>query len=108
MPRGEHPNSRNNLKRGRPFDAESARKAKQKSDESKLFYKTLTEDLKERCSPDRLAKMNERIISMAEHGNLRAYELVRDGLGENPRDRNADPETLAKLDAVLAEIKGVE
>lgn len=28
--------------------------------------------------------MNESIITRAEHGDLNAYKLIRDGLGENP------------------------
>jgi hypothetical protein len=31
--------------------------------------------------------MNEKLIAQAERGNLRAYELIRDGLGEKPSDK---------------------
>lgn len=86
MPRGSNPNSRANLKKGKPFNAETARKAKQKSDEVKAAYRLLNEDLRERCTPERIEKMNERIIAMAEHGNLKAYELIRDGIGEKPKE----------------------
>lgn len=90
MPRGDNPNSRANLKRayrGRGgFDTETARKAKEKSDEAKAVYKSLNADLREQATPERIAKINSRLLSMAEHGNLRAYELIRDGLGERPRD----------------------
>lgn len=107
MPRGDNPNSRANLKKGKPFDAETARKAKEKSDEAKAVYRSLNEDLKECCTPERVRKMNERLLSMAEHGNLRAYELIRDGLGEKPEQkvgistREADME---KMDSVLRQL----
>ena len=88
MPRGDNPNSRKNLKKAYGgkggFDTETARKAKEKSDESKSLFKSLTADLKERCTPEHLEKMNTRIIQMAEHGNLKAWELIRDTLGEKP------------------------
>ena len=96
MPRGEHPNSRANLKRGKPFDAESARKAKIKSDASKIVYKTLAEDLKERMTADRVAELNEKLYLMAKHGNLHAYELIRDGLGEKPSDKTSVEMTVAE------------
>ncbi len=86
MPRGEHPNSRANLKRGKKFNADTARKAGQKSVDAKTVYKSLNADLREQCTPDRISRINARLISMAEHGNLRAYELVRDGLGEKPKE----------------------
>lgn len=92
MARGDNPNSRANLNKAYGgkggFDTESARKAKQKSDEAKTIYKSLNADLREQCTPERLAKINERVLQMAEHGNLRAYELVRDGLGEKPTEKH--------------------
>lgn len=91
MPRGDNPKSRENLKKAYGgkggFDTETARKAKEKSDEAKALYKSLNEDLRERCTPERIEKMNERIMAMAERGNIKAYELVRDGLGEKPTDK---------------------
>ena len=86
MPRGDNPNSRKNLARGKPFNADTARKAGKKSVEAKTVYRSLQEDLREQATPERIAKINNRLLSMAEHGNLKAYELVRDGLGEKPKD----------------------
>jgi len=110
MPRGEHPNSQQALKENRSktqFSGERAVKAAEKSAESRAIYKTLTEDLKERCTPERLAKMNERIIMMAEQGNLRAYELVRDGLGENPKNGTMDTEALKRAREILGGVDSV-
>lgn len=91
MPRGEHPNSRANLivnsERTPKQREDQARKAGQKSGEVRAQNASLSADLKGRCTPDRLAKINERILSMAEKGNLKAYELVRDTIGEKPVNR---------------------
>lgn len=95
MPRGEHPNSRKALaahRRKTQFNGETAVEAGRKSVEAKAVYKSLTADLRERCTPDRIGRINDRLISMAEHGNLKAYELIRDGLGEKPREAACEPE----------------
>ena len=91
MPRGMHPNSQKALQENRAkgqFDGETAVKARAKSQEAKTIYKSLNADLREQCTPERLAKINDRILQMAEHGNLRAYELIRDGLGEKPTEKH--------------------
>ena len=96
MPRGEHPNSRANLKRGKPFNADTARKAGEKSVQAKTIYKSLNEDLKERMTADRVAELNEKLYLMAKHGNLHAYELIRDGLGEKPNEKSSVEMTVAE------------
>lgn len=68
------------------FNGNTAAKAGRKSVQAKTVYKSLNADLREQATPERIAKINNRLLSMAEHGNLRAYELVRDGLGEKPKD----------------------
>lgn len=88
MPRGDNPNSRANLtKRSSKEARENGKKGGIASGEARRLYKSLNEDLKERCTPERLAKINEKVLAMAERGNLKAYELVRDGLGEKPNDK---------------------
>lgn len=90
MPRGDNPNSRKNLivnsERTPEQRRELATKAGIASGEARAIYKSLNEDLKECCTPERIRKMNERIMALAEQGNLRAYELIRDGLGEKPKN----------------------
>lgn len=94
MGRGDNPNSRANL---RPFKAglpektqrEIQRKGSKAGNEAKAQQKKLNEDLKERCTPERMGKLNDKLLAMAEKGNLKAYELVRDGLGEKPIDKMA-------------------
>ena len=111
MPRGDNPNSRKNLiknsERTPKERQKQASKAGKASGEARAIYKSLNEDLKEQCTPERIAKINNRIISMAEHGNLKAYELIRDGLGEKPKNevRLETPES-KKLDAILSQIGG--
>lgn len=64
----------------------NAVKAAQKSNEKQAVFKSLNADLREQATPERIAKINSRLLSMAEHGNLKAYELIRDGLGEKPKE----------------------
>lgn len=92
MARGMHPNSQANLIQNTERTPKEIRdncvKAGKASGEARAVYKSLNQDLRERCTPERLAKINERLLQMAEHGNLRAYELARDGLGEKPTEKH--------------------
>ena len=90
MPSGDNPNSRKALEENRhkgQFCGETAVEMQKRSAEKQRQNGSLSADLKGRCTPDRLAKINERILSMAEKGNLKAYELVRDTIGEKPVNR---------------------
>ena len=62
-------------------------KAGKASGESRRLKKTLTESLKELCTPEAINEINQKILLMAKRGNLKAYELIRDGLGEKPTDK---------------------
>ena len=62
-------------------------KAGKASGKARALKKTLTESLKELCTPEEINEMNRRLLMMAKHGNLKAYELIRDGLGEKPTDK---------------------
>ncbi|SDC69914.1 hypothetical protein SAMN04487864_11542 [Succiniclasticum ruminis] len=74
-------------KRSKEEARESGRKGGKKSGQSRALKKTLTESLKELCTPEEINEMNRRLLMMAKHGNLKAYELIRDGLGEKPTDK---------------------
>ena len=39
---------------------------------------------------------------MAKHGNLHAYELIRDGLGEKPNDKTSVNMTVSEGNQVIA------
>ena len=93
MPRGDNPKSRENLSKGKPFNTETARKASAKSAKTRAALKTLSEDLREALTAEDMRAMNERLIAMAKRGNLRAYEMVRDGI-EKVRSENDEPEAL--------------
>lgn len=92
MARGEHPNSQANLiknsERTPKERQEQARKAGKASGEARAVYKSLNADLREQCDEETLRAINDRLLQMAKHGNLRAYELVRDGLGEKPTEKH--------------------
>ena len=76
-----------NSKRSPNEVRENGRKGGKKSGETRRLKKTLTESLKELCTPEEINEMNRRLLMMAKHGNLKAYELIRDGLGEKPTDK---------------------
>lgn len=86
MPRGSNPNSRKNLKRGHPFNEETARKAGQKSQEVQAETKVFTEAFRKACMehPDMISKAAFTILNMAAHGNIKACELVMKVMGEDP------------------------
>lgn len=97
MPRGVHPNSLENLKKGKRFKSDdgSARKAREKSAEAQAERRTLREELlllleSEITDTKTGAKVKTRkalsaaIIKAALSGNTKAFELVRDTIGEKP------------------------
>ena len=92
MARGMHPNSQANLIQNTERTSEEIRancvKAGKASGEARAVYKSLNADLRERCDEETLGAINDRLLQMAKHGNLRAYELIRDGLGEKPTEKH--------------------
>ena len=115
MPRGDNPNSRKNLiknsERTPKQRKEQASKAGKASGEARAIYRSINEDLREQCTPERIAKINNRILSMAEHGNLKAYELIRDGLGEKPQNKvqlTSQQDDMEKMDNILKQMGMIE
>lgn len=111
MPRGQNPNSRKNLKRAYNgkggFDTESARKAKAKSDESKLQGKRITQDLMEQSTPEMISEANRRLLQAVRHGNLKAYEIWVSMMGEKPQDKvqiSSQADDMAKMDEILRQM----
>ena len=88
MPRGSNPNSRKNLiantERTPEQIRERNRKAGIESGKVRGAFKSLNEDLREQLTPELINQINQRIISLAKSGNLKAYELIRNGIGEDP------------------------
>ncbi len=88
MPRGMNPNSKKNLIQfsGRSRkEIESLQKAAgEKSGRSRQKMKSIKECLKKQLTAEQIEKMNEQLIKMAIHGNLKAYALILKLLGEDP------------------------
>lgn len=92
MPRGQHPNSLANLKKGKRFSASdgSAKANAEKSVEARRnvkSFQTIVSDYltqNDGAFKDALAK---RLIKMAAEGNLSALQYVVKIIGEEPADR---------------------
>lgn len=91
MARGQNPNSRKNLivnsERTPKQRKAQAVKAGKKSGEVREIKKSFREQLREQLTIEDIRIINSRLIAMAKHGNLKAYELIRDMLGEKPADK---------------------
>jgi len=96
------------LKKGKAFDAETARKAKKKSDESKAAMINIRESLIEysREHPERISRALERLVSMMEHGNLKAFEMYLKLVGQMPKEQVEVEVASGKLDEILSQIGG--
>lgn len=90
MPRGDNPNSRANLivnsERTPKERKVQASKAGKTSGESRRLKKSFKEAAKAQCTPEVLDKITGRIIQMAMAGNLNAFKILRELLGEDPKD----------------------
>lgn len=89
MPRGESPNSKANLK---VFDSETAREAgrkgAKKTNEIRRQRKTLREELLALLSAgDTQEKLSLALLEQAQNGNTKAFEVIRDTIGEKPVER---------------------
>lgn len=90
MPRGTNPNSLKALEENREkgqFSGETAVKAAEASLETRTMKKTFRESLREELTPEKRQKISKKLITLAEHGNLKAFELIRDTIGEKPNDK---------------------
>lgn len=90
MGRGDHPNSRKALEENRAktqFCGETAVEAQKKSAAVQRANGMLSADLKQQLDDDTIERLNAKLIAMAKAGNLKAYEIIRDGIGEKPIDK---------------------
>lgn len=118
MPRGTHPNSLANLKKGKRFDAHdgSARRAQEKSAAAQSERKTLreglllllSEELKKDGKPSGKTTQDAIIAGLVKRavaGDTRAFEIIRDTIGEKPVERIAnvtpDPDVIADVEKAL-------
>lgn len=74
MPRGDNPNSRANLTNR--FNEKTARKAQQKSAESRKLNSSLREACKQALDDDTLTEICQALIKRAKTGNLAAIKLI--------------------------------
>lgn len=108
MPRGQNKNSKANLAKGTKFNAETARKANKKSQEKKNEYKTFKECFKANMTDEMRAELFAMLLNRAKHGNLKAFEILRDTMGEIPKTENTDTaNNLAKAQEILGGVESV-
>ena len=89
MPRGEHPNSRANLKKGKKFTAETARINGEKGRAAQLEMKSIAEELKEMLSEtdekgNTRRKLMAAIALKNAKDNSKWFELMLKLAGEMP------------------------
>ena len=87
MARGSNPNSRENLKKAnqKPKDVISAERSKagKASGEVRSFRASVLDNLTEQ----RLANVTNKLIMMAEHGNMKAQEMLCVILDGKPKEQ---------------------
>lgn len=111
MPRGDNPNSRANLKpleKGLPKEDQRKTQLKgaRKGVEVRQANASLTEAMKEAVTPEVAEQLVDIIIKRAKQGNLKAFELVRDQLGEKPVEKVEQTSTNIVID--FGDIEGDE
>ncbi len=93
MASGANPNSRANLVQ---FSGRSRNEVEQiqaeggrRSGVTRRKFKTFREEMKQELTADRGANIVNRLITMAEHGNINAIKLVMQIIGEDPAKQTA-------------------
>lgn len=86
MPKGDNPNSRANLVKGKPFNEERARIAAQKSVEKRRKLRTFRELDEDFTSDQERLDMLEALKAKVKQGNVKAFVVYRDTMGMNPKE----------------------
>ena len=81
MARGDHPNSRANLNKGKPFCAETARKAAKIRHDREAVTKELMDAVAEGLD---IGKASTRFMELIEKGDLNAWKLWLDYTASKP------------------------
>ena len=105
MPRGMHPNSRKNLKRGNRISEETARKYAEKSAESRRANGLLHQAALEGVSPESAARIINAHRLKAEHGNEGSTRLIMELLGEDQKRQLEIERLRAEIDKLRAELE---
>lgn len=87
MPRGSNPNSKANLAKGKKINAENAREYGRKSAQAKKEYKSFKECFTDMMTPEMREKLFNTMYRKAQAGNIKAFEVMRDTMGEKPIDK---------------------
>lgn len=82
-----NPKSKENLKKGKRIDEDSARMYNQKSLQAKKEYKSFQECFKDKMTQEQREKLFEVMYRKASAGNIKAFEVLRDTMGEKPVER---------------------
>lgn len=75
-----------NLKKGHPFNEETARKAGRKSAEAQKIYRPIKDIFKEGLDEETVKKIFEALTQKAMDGDVRAWETLRDSSGQKPKE----------------------
>lgn len=111
MPRGTNPNSKANLVVSKDLAPSERRKRASKagkaSVQARIARKTLREELTALLeSGDTQEKISVALIAEALHGNTKAFEIIRDTIGEKPVDRvnvsTVDDATVSEMKNAIA------
>ena len=86
MPRGDNPNSRKNLQKGKPFTAETARIASKKGLAIQKYNASFRAAGKDLLTDEEMQKMWEAMIKRAKSGNISAFKMLFDVMGEGAQD----------------------
>lgn len=91
MPKGKNPNSLANLVQfsGKSRDEveQIQRKGGKNSGVTRRKFKTFREEIKKELTAERGAKMIDKLLAMAESGNINAIKLVLQIIGEDPANK---------------------
>ncbi|MBQ9599848.1 MAG: hypothetical protein IJR33_08595 [Clostridia bacterium] len=109
MPRGDNPNSRANLIKSADLPPkerrERAKKASAKSAEVRAGWKSFPEIIKENTSEEEQLQIYKAVKQRAKQGNLKAFEIIRDTVGEKPVDKimvaEVDSDIINEVEAIF-------
>ena len=75
-----------NLKKGTPFCAESARRAANIKHENEKKYRPLKDIVAECLDEESVRQIMAALMQKAMEGDVRAWETLRDSSGQKPKD----------------------
>ena len=112
MPRGQNPNSKKALKANqKPFNSERIAKASETKAKTRAFREELNNELaqmiQDKAGNESTIKnaLTKSIVKQALNGNLRAWELIRDTIGEKPAENiilfEADPAIITEIEMMV-------